>query len=316
LPAWNAAARALLPAPLKSMEKAPPSGYVWEEFNPKHPLTAPISVWARSPDTDYAKPSRRPRAFRYWRVEPVKDAFVVAAFADGRKPPAPALVERSLDKGRVVQFTTALDRRPSGKDDWTNYYHESSFGLMLTQRVCAYLAGDAAGERLNFWCGDPVVLPLAAGAPRGVVYRLDAPDPNLTESEKSLTVGRTDESVEVRAAAAPGAYVLLDPARNRAAAFSLNVRPEEARLDRLPAGQVEKALGRGAALSGDASSLAERLRERDRVRAQRDTSSAPVDPLPLLMAALLVFLTAEGVLANRFYRRPAGDAAEGGQAPS
>ena len=49
--------------------------------------------------------------------------------------------------------------------------------------------------------------------------------------------------MDVRAASAPGQYTLFDPGRNRFAAFSLNISPEESRLDRLPAKEIEAALG-------------------------------------------------------------------------
>ena len=78
-----------------------------------------------------------------------------------------------------------------------------------------------------------MVLPLPDSAPRGV-YRLDAPDQDLTESERSLTAGKDDHSLEVRAASAPGQYTLYDPGHNRFAAFSMNISPKEADLDRLP----------------------------------------------------------------------------------
>jgi hypothetical protein len=309
---WNGplAAHHLLPAKLTQRVTAPAGGYTWETLDPgrSHDILRPFIDWKqRGLQADLLEEETRPLFNRFWRAEPVDNASrVIVSYADDREPPSPALVERPCDKGRVVEFTTVLDGREAERNrPWQTYYL-SSFGIVLTQRVCAYLAGDSAGEQLNYPCGETASLTLPAGAPRGV-YHLDAPDPDLTESQRNPAVERGDAAVEVRASA-PGNYTLFDPDRNRVAAFSLNVRPEEARLDRLPAEAVTAVLGKDALLTG--GDLAGALRERDRGRAERDTAPARVDPLPLVMVLVLAFLTLEGVLANRFYRRPAAGAGQ------
>src|SRR4029077_18672699 len=103
----------------------------------------------------------------------------------------------------VLLFTTTLAMRDIGNFRRQHNFYDSSFGVALINESCKYLAGDSAVEDPNFLCGVPVVLPLPASAPRGV-YGLDAPDPDLTESERSITVGKDDKRLEVRAASAPG----------------------------------------------------------------------------------------------------------------
>jgi hypothetical protein len=148
-----------------------------------------------------------------------------------------------------------------------------------------------------------VVLKRPANAPRGV-YHLDAPDLDLTESERSITVSEGDKTIEVRAASAPGQYVLYDPGRLRVAAFSLNLAPDESRLDRLPAKDIEAALGAGSVLTPQpGASLNDALRERRQGDAATSLPAAPVSLLPLFMLLTLLFLTFEGLLANRFYER-------------
>ena len=134
-------------------------------------------------------------------MEPVEgNSLVISHYDDDQK--SPALVElkrgegdKEEKRGRVLLFTTRFDR-PDPKDatdrDWNNFY-DGSFGMVLINEACKYLAGESSAENPNFVCGAPVVLPLPASAPRGV-YRLDAPDPDLTESERSITVasGRQD----------------------------------------------------------------------------------------------------------------------------
>ena len=200
---WNKDAEAakLLPAQLKEMTDAPADRPVyWSEFDANHPLTRPFHQWLRQ-GVDFATEALRPFVNRYWEVEPTDKGRAIAAYADAAK--SPALVERTLGEGRVIQFTTVLDAREISPDrQWNNFWTLKSFGLVLVNEVCKYVAGEAAVEQLNFRCGDPVVLTLPSTAPRGV-YHLDAPDPDLTESERSITVAEGDKTVDVRAAAAP-----------------------------------------------------------------------------------------------------------------
>ncbi len=324
---WNDAldSHHLLPAPLRDLTSTPDGKPLyWDEFKDDHPLTRPFFDWKRGTNPDFANEELKPFVRRYWEVEPVEGkSLVISTYVGG----SPALVElkrgegdKEEKRGRVLLFTTRLNR-PDPKDasdrDWNNFYTDSSFGLVLINEACKYLAGDSSMENPNFICGDPVVLPLPASAPRGV-YRLNTPDPDLTESERSITVAAGDKMLEVRAASAPGSYTVFDPNRSLYTAFSLNVSPDEARLDRLPAEAIEKALGPGSVLAAGPG-LSAALRDRARTATTAEPPPAPVDLLPLLMMLTLLFLTFEGLLANRFYERPSPSAAaepRGEQAPS
>ena len=317
----------LLPARLVDLTSAPEGKPVyWGEFNDNHPLTKPFHDWIRGANPDFADETLKPFVKRYWEINTDEEkSFVISTYADGRK--SPALVElkrgegdKEEKRGRVLLFTTRLNRpdpKNSADKDWHNFY-DGSFGLVLINEACKYLAGDSAVENPNFECGAPVVLPLPASAPRGV-YRLNTPDPDLTESERSITVATGDRTLEVRAASAPGTYTIFDPNRNLYTAFSLNVSPDESRLDRLPAGEIEKALGPGSVVTAvPGVSLNAALRDRA-AATTAEPPPAPVDLLPALMMLTLLVLTFEGLLANRFYERPSSAAAggpEGEQAPS
>jgi Aerotolerance regulator N-terminal len=302
--AWNkgAAAVKLLPARLKEITDAPPDRPVyWSDFDANHPLTKPFHQWLRQ-GVDFAVEALRPYVNRYWQVEPIDNGRAIAAYDDAAK--SPALAERTLGEGRVIQFTTLLDAREVDRNrQWNNFWTLKSFGLVLVNEVCKYTAGEAAAEQLNFRCGDPVTLTLPAAAPRGV-YHLDAPDPDLTESERSITVSEGDKTLDVRAASAPGQYALFDPGRSRVAAFSLNLSPEETRLDRLPAKDIEAALGTGSVLTAQpGANLNDAVHEHGPDATESQSPAAPVSLLPLLMMLTLLFLTFEGLLANRFYER-------------
>jgi Aerotolerance regulator N-terminal len=304
LAAWNKDAETakLLPARLKAIANAPADQPIfWSEFDANHPLTKPFHEWLRQ-GVDFATEALRPYVNRYWQVEPIDNGRAVAAYADEAK--SPALAERTFGEGRIIQVTTVLDAREIDRNrQWNNFWTLKSFGLVLVNEVCKYTAGEAPAEQFNFRCGDPVMLTLPATAPRGV-YHLDAPDPDLTESERSITVAEGDKTVDVRAASAPGQYALFDPGRKRVAAFSLNVAPEESRLDRLQAKDIEAALGADSVLTPQpGASLNDALREHGQDATVSQLPAAPVSLLPLLMMLTLLFLTFEGLLANRFYER-------------
>ena len=72
---------------------------------------------------------------------------------------------------------------------------------------------------------------------------------------------------------------VFDPNRNLFTAFSLNVSPDESRLDRLPAADIEKVLGPGSVLTAQPGvSLNAALRER---AAAATTAEPPPAPLPI-----------------------------------
>ncbi len=327
---WNKALKDhnLLPAELIDLTNAPDGTHVyWEDFTDSHPLTRPFYDWKRGANPDFAQEALQPFVRRYWEVKPVEGKSLVISRYDDDK--SPALVElkrgegaKEAKRGGVLLFTTRLDR-PAPKDtadhDWNNFYIGSSFGMVLINEACKYLAGDSSAENPNFECGAPVILPLPASAPRGE-YRVNAPDPTLSASECSITVGKDDGSLEVRAASAPGTYTVFDPGGNVYTAFSLNVSPDESRLDRLPAAEIEKALGPGSVLTAEPGvSLTGPLRERAAAATAADSPPEPLPLLPLLMVLTLLFLTFEGLMANRFYERPSSAAAgepEGEKAPS
>jgi hypothetical protein len=307
LDAYNAQAtpEGLLPASLKRLVDAPEDRVVyWAPFRAEHPLTAPFVRWGRSGDYDFTRPESRPFVRRYWEVSPVgKGALTVASYAG--PPERPALVEKPLGQGRVLLFTTPLDWRKLDSSPvapaWHNYGPPgSSFGLVLIDRACLYLAGEATLPELNFLCGQvpQLLLPATAEAP------LSLRGPELAASEGNLATPAEGARLAAPQAQAPGHFAVLDGKGHVLAGFSLNVRAEESDLSRVPVEEVEAVLGPNSVLQvGRSASLA------DAIQASRPP---PVELLPYLMLLLVLVLTVEGLLANKFYRRqgPAGGADE------
>jgi hypothetical protein len=289
-----ASARGLLPARLKGLVSVPADRRVtWSAFSSRHSLTAPFRAWSQTVNPDFDRPELRPSVNRYWRVEPLdKESRTVAACDD--KGNSPTLVERPLGKGLVLQFTTPLDdRRLDGARRWHNYWEDSSFGLVLVDQVCRYLAGDSTLPPLSTFCSQAVQVPLPSPPPEPP---LTLQGPGLTQAETNLKAP-DGGLLAVPQATAAGNYTVRDAKDRVVAGFSLNVRPEESLLERVPAEEIEAALGKDSVLQpGRGVSLRE---------AMQGLKAPPVELLPWLMMTVLLVLTVEGLLANKFYRKEA-----------
>jgi hypothetical protein len=291
----------LLPAPLLELASAPRKKPLsWSRFSGEHPLLAPFVAWAKGVDPDFDRDDLRPFVLRYWRVgKPA--GTVIASYDDKGK--SPALLERALGHGRVVMFTSPLDIRfvpGSSAQQWNNYWQDSSFGLVLIDRVCRYLGGEATAPEMNFRCGQvpQVTLPAGAEGP----FTLSGP--GLSGSDRNVRLPGKGGPVLLSQAVQPGNYVVLDGRNQPVAGFSLNIPPVETDLERVPIEQLELVLGKGSVVQVLGSGSI-----RDALAGAR---RPPFELLPLLMMALLVVLTGESLLANRFYRRTPEDSASGG----
>lgn len=282
----------LLPAPLERLVTAPAGKPMpWARFSGAHPLMAPFVAWSRGVDPDFARDDLRPFVRRWWKLgAAAKSALTVAAYADG----TPALAERGLERGRVLLFTSPLDFRyldARRTVQWNNYWTDSSFGLVLIDRVCRYLAGEVTIPELNFLCGPmPIVSLTAAPAPP-----LTINGPGLAGPERALKPPGADGRLALPQARLPGNYVVLDGRSQPVAGFSLDVAAREGDLERVPVEELETIFGRGAVvrIEGETS-----LRD-----VLAGTHTATFDLVPYLMLLLLAGLTLESLLANRFYRR-------------
>jgi hypothetical protein len=288
----NKASAELLPARWKTIVKVPPdkAAIPWAAFPAQHPLTNFFLVSSRN-GADYGTAALRPSVYAYWATDLPKDSpRPLATFADAG--PGAALLERVVGRGRVLQLTTPLDFRELDRNRrWINYWQESSFGVVLADQLCHYLAGDSLPPELNFLCGNPVVLNLGPAAAPPLILQ----GPNLVLAEANLRSPGPDGRLAVPQATAPGNYAVVDSKGSPVAAFSLNVHAEESRLDRVPAEEIEAVLGPGSLLQlGRAASLKTAL---------EGLQPPPVEMLPWLMMVVLLVLAVESVLANKFYRR-------------
>jgi hypothetical protein len=288
--AYNAQGQDLLPAKLGEVARPTGDGgeWNWAAANYDHPLMHPYQEW-RQGSFDIARVPRA--AALYWKLGGLQGkSAVLVSYNDG----SPALVERVVDArkgrtGRVLLFTT-----PPGWGGWNDYFDGHSFGVALAMRAVGHLSGDADRQALNFLSslqGPRVPIPVK---PQVQLYKLQR---EVTGSGGGLvgdvTVEKDQNEVQIARAAEPGNYTLRNDEGKVVAWFSVNLPAEESDLARVGKDSVEAVLGPDAVLAlGAHTDLREAL---------QGHISEPLELLPVLMLALLVFLAVEGLLANRFY---------------
>jgi Aerotolerance regulator N-terminal len=283
----------LLPGKLVSVINS--TGTLWSDEGLRHPIVSVFPAWKKSGNVDFyaGVPAA---AYRYWEVTAPASA-VIASYEDGARHPA--LLETVFDParvhGHVVMFTTPFDKDhlspgPTGKSQWTNYL-QNSFGLVLGQRVMAYLAGDASSPHLDYSCGQVVTLPLPP-SPRFPTYVLKGP--GIATSGIPVKRSEHESQLTIRDASQPGNYEVTGADGKPTGGFSMNVDREESDLTQIPPSEIEALFGPGSVMR-----MTPKANLRDALQSRW---SQPLELLPWLLMILVLVLTAETFLANRFYR--------------
>lgn len=260
-----------------------------------HPLLKKLKEWKEwkgDPKINFIEsPQTQRAALRYWEVKPAtKEDKGLVAYNDSAKNPA--ILERKVGAGKVLQFTVPLDPR---EPIWHNY---GTFYLSLSYLTARYLSGENQRQEFNFVVGQDeprVSLPLGVKADR---FYLRGENSVLT-----LPAPENPRLLEIRQPLAPGNYTVLagdDNDKQELARFSMNLPAKECDLARLPVLGPELLLGWGAILEADRQAkISDLLHGR---------WTEPLDLFPYLMLGLLLFLALENLLANKFYRRESEEA--------
>jgi hypothetical protein len=210
------------------------------------------------------------RTYKYFLLAPgdASQVKLLASYDDG----APALVEARRGHGRVILYTSSVDR------DWTDWPIQSSF-LPAMQRLSGWLAG-ALDERAveEVLAGDSKVIDLPSGT-EGARFK------NPEGKELSMSQGEDGKRV-VAGTQLPGIYraSLGSNGKSLAAAeldFAVNVDPRESDLTRLEERELKAYFG-----------------EQTRTQKGSQTGEAP-PPIPawsLLLALAVGLLLTEGIL--------------------
>lgn len=281
------AATPLLPATLGEV-KAPAGGTAFGRADFSHPL------FRRSPKDLDADLTQVPVA-KYFSATPAAGSRAILSYQDG----APALLERAFPggrTGRVLLWTTPLARRPAPNDPaaWNEFPvgRYWSFVEVMDQSV-PYLAG-AAGDRLNFEAGEVVSLPIDPSK-RFANYVVKGPSEAATSERLSPTANSTSLEIEppqelgqwsVLASGADGQQATLG--------FSVNGAPAEAQLEPIDPKDLD-TLFEGK----DRYQVVDGLDDLKRIETLTRVGH---ELFPWLMILLLLIVTAENLLANRFHK--------------
>ncbi|MFM7131836.1 MAG: hypothetical protein ACKO0V_21020, partial [bacterium] len=206
-----------------------------------------------------------------------------------------ALVERVFDKtvpGRVLLWSIPLARRPSSTDAaaWADFPRSWSF-VQVVNRMAAYLA-DSADDSAVIEAGRDISLPFdplkgfnaalvkGPGDRPGERRMIDAADTRLIVANADMLghwgVGFTG----------PGNTAF-------SSGFSVNPPSAESQIRTLSPDQLDQIFGKGEyALARDTATLEKAV----------GLARVGVEFFPWLMLLLLVVMTLENYLANRFYR--------------
>jgi hypothetical protein len=296
-----------VPAPEKDDEKAAArrTGSAWyldNERDLQHPLLAPFREWKKRGNIDFLRTPRR--AWKYWDVEKlnVKEASVVVQYDDSDDPAKrrPAVLERTVGKGKVMLLTTRLDPPGDRGTEWNDYWElaDSTWYVVFPNLVVKSLAGDAADANFNHPTGQTITVPLPRTGGKREDIALEGPGVGINDG----LIKPAEKQVELRLgpprtlSAGNFKLVPVSPAPEWAAGFSLNAAPEESQLDKVPAAAVEELTGPDRVFPvGRDAKLGDILVGR--------VIDYPVDLFPWLLILVLLLLAAEGLVANRFYRR-------------
>lgn len=225
--------------------------------------------------------------FRYWELDAEKgsDPFLqIIMYNDGR----PALLERSIGRGRSLTMTTPVSDRPNEKP-WNMLPAGEAWPfLMLANQMAAYLVG-GSDEHFNYLAGQTAVLRLDADQQRRG-YLLFSPDGMSTQypavlDRPELAITTTEQV---------GNYRLLSGGQGRVdLGFSVNYALGQTQLERLTE----------AELSGVFGPVPYRM-AKTRQQIDRDISAGRVgrELFPSLILIIALVLALESLVSNKFYR--------------
>jgi len=230
--------------------------------------------------------------YQYWQIDPSKGSRTLLAFTDG----APALLERSFGgtrTGRVLLWTTPLSRESDSRvrASWNEFAlpvgGNWSFWYLMKQTV-PYLAG-VSGEQLNFEVGQDAVIPIdPTHQLKNFVVQNDSDQSTETVNPPS------DALVVVSPPIGQWTISATKPDGEKAQmGYSVNAPASEMTYQAIGTKEFDALFGKDQyKLAVDTESL-----QRE-VTLQR----VGVEIFPWLMLFILLLITLENLLANRFHR--------------
>ncbi|MBS0262773.1 MAG: BatA and WFA domain-containing protein [Planctomycetes bacterium] len=218
---------------------------------------------------------------RCWSVDPELVAGAIVSYTDRKH--LPALLERSLGRGRVIALTTAIDRRGS----WNDLPLYWGFAP-LSYETMRYLSRTSQSQ-FNYTAGEDILLPINGVQPFPA-YRLRKP--GLQQLNEDVPAGTAN--LVVKGIDQLGNYRLtaIESDVKFERGFSVNPVMDESRIDRLSKDDFDARFG------AERYSIA-----RDLESLQRNVKTGRLgrEAFPLVVLILLVVFVGENFVANRFY---------------
>ncbi|GIW87734.1 MAG: hypothetical protein KatS3mg108_2058 [Isosphaeraceae bacterium] len=301
LDAYNATpeAQALLPASLGRLRSHPEMTFGRLDIGSA--LFAPYAQ-------ELASELARVPIYKSLLATPVEGARVLLAYEDD----SPALIERLVTNpegtpaGRVLLWTTALTRVPQVNASWNEFpIADWSFFYLMNQTV-PYLAGRTE-LRLHVEAGETVTLPLDSSSR---ILDISAQPPGrtppirLSEPAPGRPLSISTRLASLKADNLLGFWSVTLARQNgqgQILGFSVNPPTAEADLTQIDRASLDALLG------PDRYKLATNI---DDLNRQVQETTIGREAFPWLMLLILLLVTLENFLANRFYRdRPQTPAA-------
>jgi Aerotolerance regulator N-terminal len=233
-----------------------------------------------------------------WEEFAVDSHWQLADFAAGVNPimaysnGQPAILEKSLGKGRVLVFTTPISDEVSDEPLWNTLAIGSEHWpyFMLVNEAMLYLVGSGE-DRLNFWAGETAVVHLPENE-RQMIFSLRTPE----GEEFPQSIDQKTGTITITTTGSVGNYLLRAGGTQGGVrrGFSVNVPAANTDLKRLSRDEL-------TALLGDGKFRLSRGRDEIERNVNLDRTGREMYPLLIILVALL--LGAEHLLANKFYRR-------------
>ncbi len=284
----TAAAAALLPGPLSIINRTDkPARFVAPaESDYQHPLMARFRGIKRS------TPWPSFPVWRSWQFASLdKSANVALHFNDGQ----PAIVDRTVGKGRVLTMTTPISDPAADPDSW----NQLATGIkpwpfvILSNEMLLYLVGSGE-ERLDYLVGDRATLRLGENPTLTKLLLKNSQNPrdatDLTfDSTKGSTLSIPGTTVAANYQVEAGGSA--DGVRR---GFSANIPASSTDLTRIGSETLTDLLGAGR------FKLAHNREEIDRTVS---VGRVGRELYPILIFLVALAVGGEQLLSNRFYRR-------------
>jgi hypothetical protein len=241
--------------------------------NPNHPILKKFADWGATGVLTSVE------IRRYWSVD-AGEAGVIARYSDHRH--RPALLEKTVGKGRVLLMTTAIDR------SWNDLPVADWAFPAFADQILQYLSRSSQAV-FNYLAGEDVILAIDP-AQKIPAYLLSKP--GLQQLRNDIPPGTTNFLVpEVDQL---GNYRILgiETDAKYVRGFSVNADPAESRLDRLAKDELDAHLG------ADRYSIA---RDIENLERNVKTGRLGREAFPMIVLALLLIFVGEHFVANRFY---------------